>query len=59
MENLSVLLLLLVLIFVYFKINPKFDWNYETGEKLLWFNDPFDSLRRKAVTLWKTNKKED
>lgn len=58
MENLSVLLLLLVLIFVYFKINPKFDWNYETGEKLLWFNDPFDSLKRKAVTLWKT-KKED
>lgn len=59
MEELGVLLLLFVLGFAFARINPKFDWNYETGEKLLWFNDPFDSLKRKAVTLWKTNKKED
>lgn len=59
MESLLIVLLLLVVIFYVFTvINPKFDWNYETGEKLLWFNDPFDSLRRKAVTLWKTKKEE-
>jgi hypothetical protein len=58
MESLLIMLLLLVLMYVLAVINPKFDWNYETGEKLLWFNDPFDSLKRKAVTLWKT-KKED
>jgi hypothetical protein len=58
MESLLIMLLLLGLMYVLAAINPKFDWNYETGEKLLWFNDPFDSLKRKAVTLWKT-KKED
>lgn len=48
----SVLLVVLV-IFTYVKIDPKLDWNYQTGDKLLWFNDPFDSCQRKAITIWK------
>ena len=53
MEVLFVLLLVVVVIYVYILIDPKLDWNYETSEKLLWFNDPFNSLKRKAVTLWR------
>jgi hypothetical protein len=47
------ILLLVVVIFAWQKINPKLDWNYQTGDKLLWFNDPFDSCQRKAITIWK------
>lgn len=55
MEQLAVYVLLfaIVAIYVYKIIDPKTDWNYETGDKLLWFNDPFDSCRRKAVTISK------
>ena len=52
-ELVFLLLVLFLLIFTWRTINPKFDWNYETGEKLLWYNDPFDSCTRKAVTLWR------
>ncbi len=52
MEQLIVLLLLLAIgIYVFRVIDPKIDWNYETGEKLLWYNDPFDSCKRKVVTI--------
>lgn len=52
-ELMSLILFILVAIFTYNKINPSLDWNYETGEKLLWFNNPFDSWKRKAIVLWK------
>lgn len=52
MESLVTILLLLVIAFYVFRvINPKFDWNTETHERLLWYNDPFDSCKRKAVNL--------
>lgn len=53
-EIMFVLLILLLLIFAWKTVNPKLDWNYETGEKLLWYNDPFDLCKRKAVVLWRT-----
>lgn len=34
-------------------INPKLDWNYETEEKILWYNDPFDHCIRKTIVVYK------
>ena len=56
MGNLLIVLLILVVYLIAIVTNPKFDWNYETGEKLLWFSDPFNSFKRKSVTLWKSKK---
>lgn len=39
--------------YIYVKIDPKVDWNYETGDRLLWINDPFDHYRRKSFKLWR------
>jgi hypothetical protein len=52
-ELMFVILFAFLLILTWRTINPKLDWNYETGERLLWYNDPFDSCTRKAVTLWR------
>ena len=52
-ELMFIILLVLCLFFAWIKINPKLDWNYQTGDKLLWYNDPFDSCFRKAITIWK------
>ncbi len=53
MEQLAIYVLLfaIVAVYVYKIIDPKLDHNYETGDMLLWFNDPFDSCIRKAVTI--------
>jgi hypothetical protein len=50
------ILLVVLVIFAYVRINPKLDWNYQTGDRLLWFNDPFDSCKRKAITIWRRKK---
>ena len=52
-EMMFLLLAILVILFAYKRIDPKLDWNYETGERILWYNDPFDSCQRKAIILWK------
>lgn len=51
-KSLLFLLILLVLVFAWKHIDPKIDWNYETGERLLWYNDPFDIYRRKRIVLY-------
>ena len=38
--------------YIYSKIDPKIDWNYETGDRLLWYSNPFDNYRRTSVRLW-------
>lgn len=45
----------LLLIYIWRTIDPKLDNNYETGDLLLWYNDPFDKCERKAIKLWKIN----
>lgn len=34
-------------------LNPKLDWNFETEERLLWYNDPFDHFTRKSIRLYR------
>ena len=46
------LLILCIVFYVWRVVDPKLDWNYETGERLLWYNDPFDIYSRKSVKLW-------
>ena len=52
-ELMFIILFVFLLIYAWKTINPQFDWNYYTGEKLLWYNDPFDSCQRKVIILWK------
>lgn len=55
-ETVDVMIVIAVIFlfhFAYTKINPKLDWNYDTGERILWYNDPFDLCTRKAVILYK------
>ncbi len=47
------ILILFLLIYCWFIIDPKLDWNYETGERLLWYNDPFGLYLRKSIVLYK------
>jgi hypothetical protein len=53
MGLITVLLILVLLAYVFFEIDPKIDHNTETGHYLLWFNDPFDQKSRKAIPLWR------
>lgn len=52
-----VVVLAIVLFLAWRAIDPKLDWNYETGERLLWYNDPFDVYYRKSIVLY--TKKEN
>lgn len=52
-EVMFFLLVLFLLIYTWRIIDPKVDDNYETGEKLLWFNNPFNLCKRERITLWK------
>lgn len=52
-EIMGLVILLFLLIDLWFKINPKLDFNTETGDKLLWYNDITDSMKRKFTTLWR------
>ncbi len=53
-ECLLYVFLIFTLGYIYSKIDPKVDWNYETGDRLLWYNNPFDHYRRSSVKLWTT-----
>lgn len=56
MESVELMFIIAVFLFLIFSwrtVNPKMDWNYETGERLLWYNDPFDSCERKSIVIWK------
>lgn len=48
-----IIILLFTLYTVFKQINIKFDWNYETGERLLWFNNPLNIYERKVIVLYK------
>ena len=52
MELLYLLVAVLV-IYGWIKINPKLDANYETKERILWYNDPLDFYARRHIVLWK------
>lgn len=58
-ELLFSLLFFFLLIYCWRVINPKLDWNYETDERLLWYNDPFDLYSRKSIVLFKKRKKKE
>lgn len=53
-ELMFLLLILLLLIYAWKTIDPKLDWNYETEERILWYNDPFDCYKRKSIRLWRS-----
>lgn len=56
MQQIEWILLLLISfssIFIWSIINPKLDWNYETDERILWYNDPFDNHTRKSIVIYK------
>jgi len=53
MELAFLFLIFLVLCYGIARIDFKLDWNYETGERILWFNDPFDSCTRKFFVLYR------
>lgn len=50
------LFLLACFLYVLIAMNPKLDWNYETEERILWFNDPFNYGLRKSIVLYKKSK---
>lgn len=52
-EVMFIFLMVFLLFYVWFEINPKIDYNTETSEYLLWYNDPFDCKARKVITLWR------
>jgi hypothetical protein len=56
-EGILMLMILFLLFYTYFKINPKMDINYETEDIILWYNDPFELFKRKPIRLWKVKKK--
>jgi hypothetical protein len=43
----------ILIVYVWSFISPKLDWNFETKERLLWYNDPFDHFTRKFIVLYK------
>lgn len=49
---------LFLLIYLWKTIDPKLDWNEETGERILWYNDPLDLCTRKSFTLFFIKKKK-
>lgn len=53
-ELMFIIAVLFLLVFAWRTIDPKLDWNCETKEKLLWYNDPFDSYTRKPIVIWKS-----
>lgn len=55
-QTLIFLGVLALLVYTWKKINPILDYNTETEEEILWYNDPFNSCKRKFITLWKTKK---
>lgn len=57
-ELVLLLFLLLVFAFAIDKLKLKFDWNYETGELMLWYNDPFDIYMRKFTVIYRKKKKQ-
>lgn len=56
MDQLFVIACIIGLIFTVMEVDPKLDYNYETEERILWYNDIFDNFTRKFVRLWKINK---
>lgn len=54
-----VLVLIGVGIYTYKAIDPKIDNNYETKEKVLWFNNPLNNLFREYITLYKIKDLEE
>lgn len=46
-------LLVIAIVYLLIRMNPKLDNNYETKEKILWYNDPFSYYTRKHIVLWK------
>lgn len=55
LDIITILVFLFIPIYLWIIINPKLDWNYETGERLLWYNDPFDLYfrSRKSIVLYR------
>lgn len=56
MDSLSVLLMILVILFLIKELDPKLDYNYETGHRVLWYNDILSGFTRKFIKLWRTDK---
>lgn len=45
-------LMVAVIFYVLWQINPLVDHNCVTGHYILWYNNPF-TKRRESITLWK------
>lgn len=58
MGALFILLLVAGIVYIYFEVDPKIDFNTETGDYLLWYNDPSDQKIRKSIPLWKAKIEE-
>jgi len=46
------ILIMLILWYLWHFLEPKLDWNYETGERILWYSDPFNYGYRKSIILY-------
>lgn len=57
MDQLFVILCIIAVTFVLMEVDPRLDYNYETEERILWYNDILNGFTRKFITLWKVVKK--
>jgi hypothetical protein len=47
-----IVLIIFMLWFVWSALDPKLDWNHETGARVLWIYNPFNNYERKSIQLY-------